>query len=125
MKFRVARHCKAINPIIDFYTKNLGLEVLGSFKSHNNYDGIFLGKKNLDWHLEFTVSGDLPNHYSDEDDLLVFYVRTEMEFKSITNRFKKNGVAPEKPKNPYWNKNAITYCDPDGFRVVVSLREDL
>jgi hypothetical protein len=25
-----------------------------------------------------------------------------------------------KPKNPYWEKNGITFEDPDGFRVVIS-----
>ena len=125
MKFRVARHCKSLEPLIEFYTKNLNLKVLGTFKSHNKYDGVFLGKEDLGWHLEFTVSEDLPNHHFDEDDLLVFYVNTEEEFNKIINKFKKNGIPSKVPKNPYWNKDAYTYCDPEGFRIVVSLRKDL
>lgn len=54
MIFRNARHTHNLNSIIKFYTTILKLEVLGNFKNHNGYDGVFLGKENTDWHLEFT-----------------------------------------------------------------------
>ena len=123
MKFRVARHTLSLAPIVDFYTNNLELKILGKFLSHNNYDGIFLGNKDTDWHLEFTVSDKSPNHHPDEDDLLVFYVDTEEKFGAIKANFKANNIEAIDPVNPYWNKDAATYSDPDGFRVVVSLRK--
>ena len=125
MKFRVARHTKSVSALTEFYTKNIGLEILGEFKSHDNYDGTFVGKKGGDWHLEFTVSDDLPVHHSDEDDLLVFYVNTDEEYDAIIENFKKNGIPEEEPKNPYWKKNAKIYKDPDGFLAVVCLRKNL
>ncbi len=43
MKFRYARHTDDIKPLINFYTQVIGLEVIGSFENHANYDGVFLG----------------------------------------------------------------------------------
>jgi len=119
MKFRVARHTTNLQIIIDFYTQNLELEVLGRFEKHNNYDGVFLGKKGLDWHLEFTVSLEQPKHHPDEDDLLVFYTQNANEFDRIKANFDQNQQRPIVAKNPYWNQHALTYLDPDGFGVVL------
>ena len=123
MKFRLARHTNSLAPLIEFYTKNLELEVLGEFKSHDDYDGTFLGKKGMDWHLEFTASKEKATHQADEDDLMVFYVDNEVEFNRIKVNFDKNGIKLVEPKNPYWKKNALTYKDPDGFNLVISLRK--
>lgn len=119
MKFRVARHTTDLQAIIDFYTQNLDLEVLGSFENHSDYDGVFLGKKGLDWHLEFTVSSEAPKHHSDEDDLLVFYTQSVEEFNRIKANFDLHKYTPVVAKNSYWEEHGLTYLDPDGFRVVV------
>jgi len=125
MKFRIARHAKDLNRIIDFYGRVLGLKVLAQFKAHNKYDGVFLGMPGADWHLEFTVSDDSPNHIPDEDDLLVFYAETVAEFKAIKEKFVAEKIKPVPPKNPYWEKNGITFEDPEGFRIVISLIREL
>lgn len=83
MRFRVARHTNNIDSIINFYRNILGLEILGEFKNHDNYDGVFLGFKNKDWHLEFTVSDEKPIHNFDDDDLLVFYCDSQDEYQVI------------------------------------------
>jgi catechol 2,3-dioxygenase-like lactoylglutathione lyase family enzyme len=121
MKFRIARHTTNLNRIIDFYGRVLGLKVLGEFKEHHNYDGVFMGLPGEGWHLEFTVSDSCPKHQPDDDDLLVFYASSLAEFAEIKKRFVKNKAKPVKPKNPYWEKNGITFEDPDGFRIVISL----
>ena len=56
-----------------FYTKILGFEIIGSFENHNDYGGVFIGKLNENWHLEFTQTTEIVNHTFDEDDILVFY----------------------------------------------------
>jgi hypothetical protein len=119
MKFRVARHTTSLQAIIDFYTQNLALEVLGSFEQHSDYDGVFSGKKGLDWHLEFTVSPEAPEHHPDEDDLLVFYMQNLEEFNRIKANFDLHKHTPAVAKNSYWEEHGLTYLDPDGFRVVV------
>jgi hypothetical protein len=120
MKFRIARHTTDLQVVIDFYTQNLDLEVLGSFEGHSDYDGVFLGKKGLDWHLEFTVSPELPKHQSDEDDLLVFYTQSLSEFNRIKANFDLHKQSPVVAKNPYWEQQGLTYLDPDGFRLVIA-----
>jgi catechol 2,3-dioxygenase-like lactoylglutathione lyase family enzyme len=120
MKLRIARHTTNLNRIIDFYGRVLGLKVLGEFKDHLNYSGVFMGLAGANWHFEFTVSKSIPHHETDDDDLLVFYAASLGEFAAIKKRFIKNNVKVVKPKNPYWEKNGITFEDPDGFRVVIS-----
>ena len=124
MKFRIARHTTDLNRIIDFYGRILGLKVLGQFKDHDNYDAVFLGLPGADWHLEFTVSDTLPAHSPDDDDLLVFYATSLDEFQIIKEKFIANHVKHVAPKNPYWAKNGITFEDPDGFRIVLSITRD-
>lgn len=121
MKFRIARHTTDLNRIIDFYGRILGLKVLGEFKDHHGYSGVFMSVPGETWHLEFTVSDTAPIHQPDDDDLLVFYASSLEEFAAMKTRFVKNHVKQVKPPNPYWEKNGITFEDPDGFRVVISV----
>ncbi|MFT3796281.1 VOC family protein [Flavobacterium sp.] len=120
MKFRAARHTNHLQPIIDFYCGILDLEILGEFHNHDGYDGIFIGIRGSDWHLEFTVSAAKPQHQPDEDDLLVFYAESQAEFEHLTERFRLHNIAEIEAKNPYWKYNGKTYTDPDGFRIVIS-----
>lgn len=120
MKFRAARHTDNLQPLIDFYVNLLDLSVLGSFKDHAGYDGVFIGKPNADWHLEFTTSKDIAAHQPDEDDLLVFYPENDTERDLILARFTKTRSIPLDAKNPYWNSNGHTFADPDGFRIVIA-----
>ncbi|PCJ00664.1 MAG: prolyl endopeptidase [Flavobacteriales bacterium] len=120
MKFRVARHTSKIDTIINFYHSILGFDILGSFENHDGYDGVFLGLKDENWHLEFTISEVSPNHHPDEDDLLVFYANSENHYTELITSLKNNNIVEVQPKNSYWKKNGITFLDPDGFRIVIS-----
>ena len=73
MKLRVARHTNDLENIKSFYVNILGLEILGGFENHNNYEGIFIGKPSENWHLEFTKSKEKININCNEEDYLVFY----------------------------------------------------
>jgi hypothetical protein len=122
MVFRYARHTTDLNRIAQFYTQIVGLENVGGFKNHDSYDGLFLGFIGMNWHLEFTVSGEKPDHTFDEDDALVFYVKSAEELFKIRDRISKNNIVLETPKNPYWVKNGMMISDPDGFKVIFSVR---
>ena len=121
MKFRLARHTNNLETIEQFYCKVIGLENIGGFQNHNGYDGLFLGKRGIDWHLEFTQSTDSAIHTPDEDDLLVFYVNSERELHNFKRLLAVKKIKEEEPKNPYWKSNGILVRDPDGFGVVVSI----
>lgn len=119
MKFRYARHTNHLEPIIQFYTSILEFEILGRFKNHEGYDGVFLGLPKENWHLEFTVSWQQPLHQPDEDDLLVFYPESEAAFNRILKNMQDMIIKASTPQNPYWKKNGVMMLDPDGFGVVI------
>lgn len=120
MKFRFARHTNDLEKLKIFYTKILGLEILGSFENHDDYNGIFLGKPNLDWHLEFTQSDEIVEFNFNDDDILVFYLETLVEYDSLIENINKNNIGFIASKNPYWNHNGKMILDPDGYRIIVS-----
>ncbi|HEY8366289.1 MAG TPA: VOC family protein [Bacteroidia bacterium] len=118
MVFRVARHTNNIEALSEFYTKVLNLQVLGEFKDHDHYDGIFIGLEAENWHLEFTKSNEIADHKFDEDDLFVFYPETEMD--KILANIEKYGINKHIPKNPYWQVNGIQINNPDGHGIIIS-----
>ena len=120
MKFRFARHTNNLEKLKSFYTEVLGLEILGGFQNHNNYDGVFIGKSNENWHLEFTQNQEKANHTFDDDDILVFYPKTNSEFELILLTIQNKNIKFIESKNPYWNENSKLFLDPDGYRIVIS-----
>ena len=117
MEFRCARHTNNLKRIIDFYCKYLKLEVIGNFDEHDGYSGVFLGKKGMDWHLEFTVSDSKAEHHFDPDDILVFYPKTINEYNSIVGNISSEML--QKPINPYWRDKGLMIQDPDGYNIVI------
>ena len=120
MKLRIARHTNDLEKIKSFYIEVLKFEFLGGFQDHNNYDGIFIGKSDLDWHFEFTESETKAHHVFDEDDVTVLYPETVSEYNMLINRLIENTISFIIPKNPFWNENGKMFLDPDGFRIVVT-----
>jgi len=120
MDFRSARHTNNLKSIVDFYTNILGLEILFSFENHNDYSGVFIGKSDQNWHLEFTSSKTEAEHKFDIEDLLVFYPTEKDEYDKIIERIETSGIEKVKPKNPFWVENGVMIQDPDGFGVIVS-----
>ncbi len=124
MKFRYARHTNNLREIVNFYTNIIGLEILGSFKNHNDYNGFFLGIKDMNWHLEFTESNEKANHIADEDDLIVFYFNSKKEIDLILQKAKNAGYYTSKSKNPYWQLNGVEIKDPDNFGIILTLNKE-
>lgn len=122
MRLRVARHTKDLDKIIHFYTQLINLEILGSFQNHDGYDGIFIGLPDADWHLEFTVSKEEPIHQFDEDDLLVFYFNSIEDLNLVQSKLDVENCQQKPSKNPYWNENGFLYKDPDGFGIILTLK---
>lgn len=120
MTFRFARHTNNLEQLKSFYIDILGLELLGGFENHNGYDGVFIGKPNENWHLEFTKSDEIVTFNFGEEDILVFYPNTKLEFELIHDKLLANKIEFIIAKNPYWNENGKMILDPDGYRVVIS-----
>ncbi len=122
MIFRYARHTSNLQKIKQFYTEVVGLTVLGHFSNHDSYDGLILGTFYSDWHLEFTTSASKPESSFDSDDLLVFYVCTEIEMFIIKKQLNHRHIPIETAKNPYWRAHSLMISDPDGHKIVFSLK---
>jgi hypothetical protein len=120
MKLRFASHTNNLEKIKSFYINTLGFELLGSFENHNNYDGIFIGKPNLDWHLEFTKYNDIVEFNFGEEDYLVLYPENNFEYNSILEKISKNKIEFITSKNPFWNDNEKMILDPDGYQIIIS-----
>lgn len=120
MTFRFARHTNNLRQLQSFYVAILGLEILGNFKNHNGYDGIFLGHRNENWHLEFTKSEEIVSFNFGDEDVLVFYPDTRLEYERILDHIENSSVKTIEAKNPYWNENGKMFLDPDGYRIVIS-----
>ena len=120
MHIRVARNTNNLEVIKKFYINILTFKLLGSFKNHNKYDGVFLGFSNADWHLEFTVSEDKAIHQFNEDDILVLYPESKNEYDALLKNVSSNEITFITPKNPYWIENGKMFLDPDGYRIVIS-----
>ena len=120
MKFRFARHTNDLEHLSAFYIKVLGMEILGNFQNHNGYDGVFIGKKNENWHLEFTKSNEMIQFNFGEEDILVFYPNTKSEYEHILGKINNFSIKIIESKNPYWNENGKMFLDPDGYRIIIS-----
>ena len=92
MTFRFARHTNDLEQIKFFYIDILGFELLGGFENHNGYDGVFIEKSSDNWHLEFTKSEEIVHFDFNEDDILVFYPNSKMEFDSFINKIQSTKI---------------------------------
>ena len=116
---RIARPTDRMAEVTAFYRDALGLSVLSSFENHAGFDGVILGSPNAPHHLEFTRSheqaaGDAPG----EEHLLVFYLPDKVAWAKAVARLRRHGHHPVPAANPYWEREGLTFDDPDGYRVV-------
>jgi catechol 2,3-dioxygenase-like lactoylglutathione lyase family enzyme len=116
MQLRITRHTERLDELVRFYRDGIGLSVIGDFRDHAGYDGVFLAIPASGAHLEFTAGGreGLPDPHP--ESLLVFYLGDQDTVRAVTMRL---GADPVPAANPYWAAHAVTVEDPDGFRVVL------
>jgi catechol 2,3-dioxygenase-like lactoylglutathione lyase family enzyme len=118
---RIARPTDRLAEVVKFYTDGLGLQILDRFENHEGFDGVMVGIPGSAYHLEFVhQQGHVVGRAPTLDNLLVFYLPNPQEWQQAIDRVKKSGYAPVRSYNPYWDKNGITFEDPDGYRVVLT-----
>lgn len=119
-KLRVARPTDRLDEVVRFYTDGVGLTVLASFEDHDGFDGVMLGVPGAPYHLEFTRRrGHSAGRAPTEENLLVFYIPDEGEWRAAVARMAVAGYHPVPSFNPYWDRSGRTFEDPDGYRVVL------
>jgi GNAT superfamily N-acetyltransferase len=113
---RVARHTERLAEVVAFYRDGIGLREAGGFRDHAGYDGAFLEVPETGAHLEFTAGGPHGGPVAHPESLLVLYLGDEDTVRTVAGRL---GAEPVAPANPFWAEHALTFEDPDGFRVVL------
>jgi hypothetical protein len=117
---RIARPTDNLTGVVTFYEHGLGFGRLGSFEDHEGFDGVMLGAPGAAYHLEFTRSrGHLAGRAPTRDNLLVFYLPDRRAWQEAVDRMLAAGFAPVPSVNPYWDRDGLTFEDPDGYRVVL------
>lgn len=116
MDVRFARHTNALADIVAFYRGVIGLELIGGFTDHEGYDGVFFDLPGSGAHLEFTAGGSRTTPTPHPETLLVLYLGSQEAVDLVVARSPAEPVAAE---NPYWQREATTLLDPDGFGVVL------
>jgi catechol 2,3-dioxygenase-like lactoylglutathione lyase family enzyme len=119
---RVARPSDRLEALVAFYERGLGFSLLGTFQDHDGFDGIILGKENAPYHFEFTrAHGHVAGRAPTMDNLLVFYIPDRNEWELAVQRMRDAGFEPVASFNSYWDRDGLTFEDPDGYRVVLQL----
>ncbi len=117
---RIARPTDDLEALLLFYREGLGLSLLFRFEDHDGFDGMMLGQARRT--LPFRVHagpGTRCRTRSTQDNLLVFYLPDAEEWKAAVQRMQAAGFAPVSSFNPYWDREGMTFEDPDGYRVVL------
>lgn len=115
---RVAHPARDLAESTAFYRDLLGLELRGGFENHDGYDGVFFALPG-GGELELTAGPLEPSPGTDED-LLVLYLNTLDQVRTVGARLVAAGVSTVASPNPYWHRFGETLLDPDGYRVVVA-----
>ncbi|HEY3598110.1 MAG TPA: VOC family protein [Paraburkholderia sp.] len=117
---RVARPTNDLETAAAFYIEGLGFEALASFKDHDGFDGVVLGRPGCQWHIELTRQQDVVVRGAPtREHLLVLYLPDQHEWDQAVARMRAIGVEAVASVNPYWDRQGLTFEDPDGYRIVL------
>jgi catechol 2,3-dioxygenase-like lactoylglutathione lyase family enzyme len=117
---RVARPTDDLDALLPFYRDGLGFQVFGRFEDHGGFDGMMLGAPGAPYHFEFTrARGHRAGRAPTPDNLLAFYLPDPAAWRAAVARMEAAEFAPVPSFNPYWDRDGLTFEDPDGYRVVL------
>ncbi|MDO7886504.1 VOC family protein [Hymenobacter cheonanensis] len=117
---RVARPTNNLAALHHFYVDGLGLSELYTFTGHDGFDGLMLGHPQAPYHLEFTQqAGHVVPPAPTAENLLVFYLPERAEWEAAVARMRAHGYHPVPAHNSYWDRQGLTFVDPDEYRVVL------
>jgi catechol 2,3-dioxygenase-like lactoylglutathione lyase family enzyme len=117
---RVARLTNDLAALRHFYVEALGLNELYAFSGHNGFDGLMVGQAHAPYHLEFTQQvGHVVPPAPTAENLLVFYLPERAAWEATVARMQAHGYPAVPAYNAYWDRQGLTFADPDGYHVVL------
>ena len=70
--------------------------------------------------FEFTAKrGHAVGRAPTPDNLLIFYLPETDAWQQAVQRMRGAGFDPVPSFNPYWDRDGVTFEDPDGYRIVL------
>ncbi len=123
-KVRIARPTNDLKSIVDMYKQGLGFVELGRFEDHCGFNGVMLGHKEYQYHLEFTQHRSADSIVAPHpDQLLIFYMPDQTQWDPACLMMLQAGFVEVEAYNPYWSVHGRTFEDLDGYRVVLQNQE--
>lgn len=119
MRLRVARPTLRLPDILRFYEDALRLRRIAAFRDHDGYDGVIFGAPDERAQLEFTTRAGARAPPPTEDAHLVLYYDDLEEQRAAVARLAAAGFVSAEPHNPWWQRCADAFVDPDGWEVVL------
>ncbi len=117
---RIARPVTDLKRAKAMYGAGLDLHVIGHFEDHAGFDGVMLGRAELQYHFEFTHCSAHPvTPTPTPEDVTVFYIPDENEWTLACARMLAAGFRQAASFNPYWDAHGCTFVDMDGYRTVL------
>jgi catechol 2,3-dioxygenase-like lactoylglutathione lyase family enzyme len=131
---RIARPSRDLEAARRFWVDGLGLEEL--FRRTSNGTGtvtgerggtdhslLMVGWRDASWHLELVQDPNAPlDPRPTVEDLLVIYLNEPVP-DTLIDRLVRHGGTTVPAHNPYWDRWGVTLEDPDGYRLVLSVRD--
>lgn len=120
---RLARPSRDLGRAERFWVDGLGLEVLDRIgpDAEGGHALLMLGWPGAAWHLEL-VDAPAVAAAPSEEDLLVLYLGGPID-EDVIARLERAGGRRVPARNPYWDRWGVTFEDPDGYRLVLSVRD--
>ena len=120
--FRSARPSDRLGELRRFYVDGLGCALLSAWVDKEGYDGLVVGDPAGRWQAEFIreharPAVPVPSH----EHLLVFYVADRARLADKADAMDAAGWPRVQPANPYWQRQGVTFADPDGYHVVIAV----
>jgi hypothetical protein len=113
---RVARPTDDLESVAWCYRDGLGFAELFRFEDHDGFSGVMLGLPGAPYHLEFTTAhGHRASRAPTADNLRVFYLPDAQHWNAAVARPKGAGYEPVASFNPFWDRDGLTFEDPDGI----------
>ncbi|KAF2152662.1 Glyoxalase/Bleomycin resistance protein/Dihydroxybiphenyl dioxygenase [Myriangium duriaei CBS 260.36] len=111
---RIARPTDNLPSLEAFYISGLGMTRLSSFTDHaGGFSGLIVGYPSAPYHLEFVQqAGHTAGRAPGKENLLVFYVPDEAEWRTTVERMEKAGWEGVESGNPWWERAGRTFEDP-------------